>query len=48
MTANDALRCMALNIYFEARGEPFLGKIAVGHVVLNRIAHSRYPSYNFV
>jgi len=44
MTANDALRCMALNIYFEARGEPFLGKIAVGHVVLNRIAHSRYPS----
>ena len=44
MYANQALRCMALNIYFEARGEPFLGKIAVGHVVLNRIAHRRYPS----
>ncbi len=43
-TSTEALRCMALNIYFEARGEPFLGKIAVGHVVLNRIANRRYPS----
>lgn len=43
-TSNEALRCMAPNIYFEARGEPFLGKIAVGHVVLNRIANRRYPS----
>jgi spore germination cell wall hydrolase CwlJ-like protein len=42
--STEALRCMALNIYFEARGEPFLGKIAVGHVVLNRVAHRRYPS----
>ncbi len=39
---ND-LRCMALNIYFEARGEPLLGKIAVGHVVLNRVAARKFP-----
>ena len=36
-------RCLALNIYFEARGEPMLGKIAVGHVVLNRVENVRFP-----
>ncbi len=36
-------QCLALNIYFEARGEPLLGKIAVGHVVLNRVANDRFP-----
>ena len=35
--------CLALNIYFEARGEPKLGQIAVGHVVLNRVVDKRYP-----
>jgi N-acetylmuramoyl-L-alanine amidase len=29
--------CMARNIYHEARGEPKLGQIAVGYVVLNRV-----------
>jgi len=38
------IACMALNIYFEARGEPDLGKYAVGHVVLNRVAGKRFPS----
>lgn len=33
------LKCMALNIFYEARGEPALGQAAVGAVVLNRIAH---------
>lgn len=32
----DSLKCMALNLYFEARGEPTIGKIAVGNVTLNR------------
>ncbi len=36
---------MAMNIYFEARGEPLLGKIAVGHVVLNRVADKRFPGH---
>jgi spore germination cell wall hydrolase CwlJ-like protein len=28
---------MALTIYGEARGEPYLGKVAVGSVILNRV-----------
>lgn len=39
----ESLRCLALNIYHEARGEPLEGKIAVGHVVLNRAASRRFP-----
>lgn len=37
------LRCLALNIYFEARGEPEAGRLAVGHVVLNRMEDPRFP-----
>ena len=29
--------CMAENLYFEARGEPLLGQIAVNNVVMNRV-----------
>jgi len=29
--------CMSKALYFEARGEEQLGKIAVGHVIMNRI-----------
>lgn len=35
--------CLALNIYFEARGEPEDGRRAVAHVVLNRVADRRWP-----
>lgn len=37
-------RCLAQAIYFEARGEPIIGQIAVAQVVLNRSADPRYPS----
>jgi hypothetical protein len=37
------LECLALNIYHEARSEPDTGKLAVGHVVLNRALDSRFP-----
>jgi spore germination cell wall hydrolase CwlJ-like protein len=37
------LRCLARAIYFEARGEPTRGKLAVGRVVLNRVASRSYP-----
>lgn len=43
MSLKTSLDCLALNIYHEARGEPLLGKLAVGHVVLNRVAHPRFP-----
>jgi spore germination cell wall hydrolase CwlJ-like protein len=38
------VECLARTIYFEARGEPDLGKIAVGHVVMNRAAHPLFPA----
>jgi spore germination cell wall hydrolase CwlJ-like protein len=37
------LNCMATAIYFEARGESYRGQVAVGQVVLNRVAHRLYP-----
>ena len=40
----DEISCLALNIYHEARGEPDEGKLAVGHVVMNRVMSSRFPS----
>lgn len=38
------LKCMATAIYFESRGESYRGQIAVGQVVMNRVAHKLYPS----
>ena len=40
---SDEVRCLALNIYFEARSEPETGKLAVGHVVMNRVSSTRFP-----
>ncbi len=37
------IRCLALNIYFEARSESERGKLAVGHVVMNRVVSARFP-----
>ena len=38
-----ALVCLALNIYHEARDQPFLGQVAVAQVVMNRVDDWRYP-----
>ena len=38
------LNCLALNVYFEARGEPLDGQYAVAEVTMNRVASGRYPS----
>ena len=38
------IECLAKTIYFEARGEPDAGKLAVGHVVMNRVASDDYPN----
>lgn len=35
--------CLASAVYFEARGEPLEGQLAVAEVVLNRVASKRYP-----
>lgn len=37
------IRCLALNIYWEARSEPLLGKIAVAKVTLNRVKDPKFP-----
>ncbi len=35
-------RCLATAIYFEARGEPMRGQLAVAQVVMNRVRTTRY------
>ena len=39
----NALMCMAMNIYHEARNESTIGQIAVGQVVMNRVNDDRFP-----
>lgn len=36
--------CLATAIYFESRGEPIEGQLAVADVVMNRAASGQYPS----
>lgn len=38
------MRCLAGAIYFESRGEPLLGQLAVGRVIVNRAESDRFPS----
>jgi spore germination cell wall hydrolase CwlJ-like protein len=39
-----ALVCLALNVYHEARDQPFIGQVAVAQVVMNRVEDTRYPN----
>ena len=36
--------CLAIGIYFEARGEPIRGQAAVAQVILNRVKNPTYPN----
>lgn len=38
-----ATYCLAKAIYYEARGEPLAGRLAVGRVILNRVKSRFYP-----
>jgi spore germination cell wall hydrolase CwlJ-like protein len=40
--SND-MQCLAGAIYFEARGEPLLGQLAVGRVIIDRAESGRFP-----
>jgi spore germination cell wall hydrolase CwlJ-like protein len=42
-SSKSDLYWMAMNIYYEAGSEPFIGKIAVGAVTLNRLNDKRFP-----
>ena len=37
------VECLAENVYHEARGEPYLGQLAVATVTLNRARVDRFP-----
>jgi spore germination cell wall hydrolase CwlJ-like protein len=41
---NKQLDCLARNIYFEAGGEPFEGKVAVAQVTINRANSGQFPA----
>ena len=43
MILETALMCMAFNIYYEANNQSMLGQLAVGQVVMNRVADDRFP-----
>lgn len=43
-TTNNNIDLLARLIHGEARGEPYEGMVAVGAVVLNRVADSRFPN----
>ncbi len=43
-STDDPLECLALAVYWEARGEGREGMTAVASVVLNRRAHDAFPS----
>jgi len=42
--ADDATRCLAGAIYFEAKGEPLAGQLAVAEVIINRAKSGRFPA----
>lgn len=37
-------RLMARTIHAEARGEPFVGQVAVGAVIMNRVHSAKFPN----
>lgn len=41
---SEEMQCLAGAVYFEARGEPLAGQLAVAQVVINRAESSRFPS----
>jgi N-acetylmuramoyl-L-alanine amidase len=42
-TSNSDINLLAHLIYGEARGEPYIGQVAVGAVILNRTRDDRFP-----
>jgi len=42
--AEKEMRCLALNVYFEARGEEAEGQLAVALVTINRMRSRHYPN----
>jgi spore germination cell wall hydrolase CwlJ-like protein len=43
VTDPESVECLARTVYFEARGEPVAGQMAVASVVLARVASEEFP-----
>ena len=41
---SEEMRCLAGAVYFESRGEPLAGQLAVAQVVINRAESTSFPS----
>ncbi|MDK2917330.1 MAG: N-acetylmuramoyl-L-alanine amidase [Candidatus Petromonas sp.] len=44
VSRSDDIRLLAMAINGEARGEPYVGQVAVGAVILNRVKHPSFPN----
>ena len=42
VTGDSDIHCLATAVYFEARGEPMEGQLAVAQTILNRVESGRY------
>ena len=42
-TSEQEIKCLADNMYHEARSQSFAGLLAVSNVVINRVEDDRYP-----
>lgn len=41
---SSEMRCLATGVFFESKGEPLPGQLAVAHVILNRARSGRFAS----
>ncbi len=41
---DEELNCVAIGVYYESKGEPLTGQLAVADVILNRATSGRFPS----
>lgn len=41
---DEELNCIAIGVYYESKGEPLTGQLAVADVILNRTGSGRFPS----
>ena len=44
VTGDTEMRCLANAVYFESRGEPLEGQLAVAQSIMNRVASGRYAN----
>lgn len=40
---DDEAKCLAIGVYYESKGEPLSGQLAVANVILNRTESGRFP-----